>query len=139
VSHQSERLASELRDTNARLQTIIDSAVDGIIVIDSAGVVESFNRGAERLFGYPASEVVGRNVSILMPSPEHEEHDGYLERYLTTGHAKIIGTGREVPDPGPHPFVELEPGVRRALVALAGSGSRVVNPRIASEKRWLGP
>jgi len=88
--------AVELRDTNARLQSIIDSAVDGIIVIDSRGRIEAFNRGAERLFGYPASEVIGRNVSMLMPSPDHEQHDGYLSRYLSTGEAKIIGIGREV-------------------------------------------
>jgi two-component system sensor kinase FixL len=89
--------AVELRDTNARLQSIIDSAVDGIIVIDSRGRIEAFNRGAERLFGYPTSEVIGRNVSMLMPSPDHEQHDGYLSRYLATGEAKIIGgAGREV-------------------------------------------
>ena len=88
--------ATELRDTNARLQSIIDSAVDGIIVIGATGLIESFNRGAERLFGYPASEVIGRNVSLLMPSPDHEQHDGYLARYLATGAAKIIGVGREV-------------------------------------------
>jgi PAS domain S-box-containing protein len=88
--------AVELRDTNARLQSIIDSAVDGIIVIDSRGRIEAINRGAERLFGYPASEAIGRNVSMLMPSPDHEQHDGYLSRYLTTGAAKIIGVGREV-------------------------------------------
>jgi len=85
-----------LRDSNARLQSVIDSAVDGIIVIDAKGRIESFNRGAERLFGYPGSEVIGRNVSMLMPSPHHEEHDGYLAAYLTSGKAKIIGTGREV-------------------------------------------
>ena len=96
MSDQSERLASELRDTNARLQTIIDSAVDGIIVIDSAGVVESFNRGAERLFGYPAVDVIGRNVSLLMPSPDREQHDHYLAQYLATGDARIIGIGRDV-------------------------------------------
>jgi two-component system, LuxR family, sensor kinase FixL len=84
---------------NARtqvLQTILDTAVDGIIVIDATGLIESFNRGAERLFGYPASDVIGRNVSVLMPSPDHERHDDYLARYLSTGEAHIIGLGREV-------------------------------------------
>ena len=93
---QVERRASELRDSNARLQSIIDSAVDGIIVIDASGRIESFNHGAERLFGFRGAEVVGRNVNVLMPSPDHEQHDGYLARYLTTGTAKIIGIGREV-------------------------------------------
>lgn len=91
-----EARAAELRDSNERLRSIIDSAVDGIIVIDAKGRIESFNRGAERLFGYPESEVAGRNVSMLMPSPYHEEHDHYLSRYLATGTAKIIGIGREV-------------------------------------------
>jgi PAS domain S-box-containing protein len=93
---QMDARAAELRDSHARLQSIIDSAVDAIIVIDANGRVESFNRGAERLFGYPAAEVIGRNVSILMPSPDREQHDHYLARYLTTGEAKIIGIGREV-------------------------------------------
>jgi PAS domain S-box-containing protein len=90
------RSTQDLGDANARLRSIIDSAVDGIIVIDSRGRIESFNPGAQRLFGYPESEVIGRNVSILMPSPYREEHDGYLEQYLKTGAARIIGTGREV-------------------------------------------
>ncbi len=88
--------AADLRESNERLRSIIDSAVDGIIVIDDRGRIEAFNRGAERLFGYPASEVVGRNVNMLMPSPDHEGHDGYLARYLATGAAKIIGAGRQV-------------------------------------------
>jgi PAS domain S-box-containing protein len=79
-----------------RLDAILDMTVDGIIVIDAKGRIEAFNRGAQDLFGYHEDEVRGRNVSILMPSPHHEQHDGYLERYLTTGEAKIIGIGREV-------------------------------------------
>ena len=87
---------AELRDSTARLQSIIDSAVDGIIVIDTGGRIESFNQGAERLFGYPGAEAIGRDVSMLMPSPDHEQHGGYLARYLATGDAKIIGIGRQV-------------------------------------------
>ena len=85
-----------LRDSNAHRQSVIDSAVDGIIVIDSGGRIEAFNSAAKRLFGYSESEVLGRNINMLMPSPYHEEHDAYIQRYLTTGHARIIGIGREV-------------------------------------------
>ena len=101
--HRTEDLQAEvaartadLQDLNARLRSIINSAVDGIIVIDGRGRIESFNPGAERLFGYTQAEVVGENVSMLMPAPYREEHDGYIGRYQTTGRAKIIGIGREV-------------------------------------------
>jgi two-component system sensor kinase FixL len=79
-----------------RLDAIINTTVDGIIVIGNRGLVEEFNRGAERLFGYTAAEVIGRNVKMLMPSPYHEEHDAYLSRYMSAGQKKIIGIGREV-------------------------------------------
>ena len=89
-------LEERLRSSEARWRAVFDSAVDGIIVIDSAGRIEAYNAGAARLFGYADHEVLGRNVNMLMPSPYREEHDGYLARYLETGMQKIIGTGREV-------------------------------------------
>jgi len=79
-----------------RLSAIINTTVDGIIVIDAHGIIEGFNAGAERLFGYPAADVIGQNVNLLMPPPVRGEHDDYLQRYLATGHASIIGKGRAV-------------------------------------------
>lgn len=94
----SRRVAVEdaLRKSEERLRSIVESAVDGIIVIDDHGLIEAFNPSAERLFGYNVNEVVGRNVSLLMPSPDRERHDSYIQRYLTTGEQQVIGIGREV-------------------------------------------
>jgi PAS domain S-box-containing protein len=93
---QRRQAASALRDSAERLRAILETAVEGIITIDERGFIESFNRAAERIFGYQAKEVIGRNVSVLMPSPHREQHDSYLGNYLHTGHAKIIGIGREI-------------------------------------------
>ena len=87
---------SELHDAAARLRGIVETAVDGIITIDHRGIVETINPAAERIFGYSASEVIGRNVSVLMPEPYRSEHDGYIEHYHKTGERRIIGIGREV-------------------------------------------
>lgn len=94
VEHQ--RAKTDLRDQNARLRAIFDSAVEGIITIDEAGIIESFNPAAEEMFGYSAAEAVGKNISILMPDPYHREHDQYLREFQQTGKRNIIGTGREV-------------------------------------------
>ena len=97
MAHEAHRTAAASANARAeRLDAILNTTTDGIIVIDANGAIEAFNRGAEQLFGYPESEVTGRNVSLLMPSPHHEEHDHYLDRYLRTGEARIIGVGREV-------------------------------------------
>ncbi len=78
------------------LQSILDTVPDAIILIDDAGVIQSFSAAAERMFGKSAAEVLGQNVSRLMPSPYCEAHDGYIARYLATGERRIIGLGRVV-------------------------------------------
>jgi PAS domain S-box-containing protein len=85
-----------LEDREQRLQAIVNTAIEGIITIDARGVVESMNHAAEKMFGYCADEIVGRNVSQLMPEPHRSEHDRYLSRYLASGQARIIGVGREL-------------------------------------------
>jgi len=93
---QRQKAASKLRDSAERLRAILETAVEGIITIDERGIIESFNLAAEKIFEYKPREVIGKNVSILMPSPHRERHDGYIGNYIRTGHAKIIGIGREV-------------------------------------------
>lgn len=86
----------QLSDSEARTRAILDAAVDAILTIDARGAHRVAESAAVRLFGYPADELIGHNVNILMPAPFHEEHDGYPQNYLRTGERKIIGIGREV-------------------------------------------
>ncbi len=79
----------------ARFEATLNAAVDGLVIIDQWGSIEVFNRAAERIFGYRAEEVIGRNVKMLMPDPWQREHDQYLRNYMRTGVPKIIGIGRE--------------------------------------------
>jgi two-component system sensor kinase FixL len=89
-------MALALEAAEARLRSILQTVPDAMIIIDERGRIESFSATAERLFGYSMAEVAGRNVSQLMPSPDREQHDSYLERYLATGERRIIGIGRIV-------------------------------------------
>jgi len=87
---------SQFSDDALRLKAIIDTASDGIIIIDDRGIMELINPAAAKLFGYQIEEITGHNISILMPEPHRSAHDHYINNYLTTGEAKIIGIGREV-------------------------------------------
>lgn len=87
---------AELRDSATRIQTILNTVADSIITINERGIIETFNPAAEHLFGFTAVEAIGQNVSMLMPEPYRSQHDGYLEHYLTTGKANVIGIGREI-------------------------------------------
>jgi len=91
-AHASRALA----EREAHLLSIYDTAPDALIVIDENGIMQSYSAAAERMFGWSASEVLGRNVKMLMPSPFRAQHDGYLNRYLDTGERRIIGIGRIV-------------------------------------------
>ena len=88
--------AQALVEAEARNQAVLDTIVDGVITIDERAVIESANPAACRIFGYEATELIGRNVSVLMPEPFQGEHDEYMNHYLRTGERRIIDIGREV-------------------------------------------
>src|SRR5262249_55668329 len=94
----TERKSAEraLRESAGRMRALIETAVDGAILIDARGVVLMFNPACEKLFGYFADEVIGKNVKMLMPEPYRHEHDGYIANYLDTRKPKTIGIGCEV-------------------------------------------
>jgi two-component system sensor kinase FixL len=97
--HRSQEAAEALQhlaEREAHLQSILDTMPDAMIVIDDNGVIMSFSAAAERLFGWAATEVLGHNVSMMMPSPYRDQHDGYIDRYKATGERRIIGIGRVV-------------------------------------------
>jgi len=96
VTASIRRVEQDLIVREAHLKSILDTVPDAMIVIDERGTLISFSRAAERLFGYQARDVIGRNVKLLMPLSYRENHDGYLERYARTGEKRIIGIGRVV-------------------------------------------
>lgn len=85
-----------LRDSEARMRAVFETAADGIITIDARGLIERINPAAERMFGYAEAELAGRNVAVLMPAPDRDRHDGYLRNFIRSGERRIIGKGREV-------------------------------------------
>ena len=91
-----DRAKEELAVSQARIHALFEAAVDCIISIDQAGLIQMINPAGEKLFGYKASELIGKNVKLLMPSPYRDDHDRYLSQYLQTGEKRIIGIGREV-------------------------------------------
>jgi PAS domain S-box-containing protein len=92
VSHRTQAL----RAKHEHLQAVWNSAFDAIVTIDSQGQIETVNRAAEKMFGYSSVEMIGQNISMLMPSPYSHEHDGYLQRFLATGEPRILNAPREL-------------------------------------------
>ncbi|MBY6261632.1 bifunctional diguanylate cyclase/phosphodiesterase [Azospirillum sp. 412522] len=90
-----DRIAEFVIRRDAFVATLLDAAVDGIIVSDRSGIIRSINRACCRLFGYEDSELIGRNMAILMPPPFSRDHDRYIDTYRRTDRAKIIGIGRD--------------------------------------------
>lgn len=95
-SHMSDQSQDSLEDLALRFKAVVDTAIDGIITIDSVGIVETINEAGANLFGYEPHEIIGRNIKMLMPTPHREKHDGYIDNYKKTGDKRIIGIGRVV-------------------------------------------
>ncbi|WP_245593467.1 PAS domain-containing sensor histidine kinase [Azospirillum halopraeferens] len=136
---ERRRAEAEMREREARLASILETVPDAIVIIDEGGLVVSFSPAAERLFGYTAADMMGQNVSLLMPSPYREQHDAYLARYIATGERRIIGIGRVVSgrraDGSVFPM-ELAVGeVRTAGRRLFTGFVRDLTERQATEKR----
>jgi PAS domain S-box-containing protein len=93
---ERRRAEEALHSSMARHRALLEAAVDGILTIDAQGTIQSANPAVETIFGYREEELLGKNVNVLMPSPDHERHDEYLARYHRTGEKRIIGSGREV-------------------------------------------
>jgi diguanylate cyclase (GGDEF)-like protein/PAS domain S-box-containing protein len=128
------RAESTLRDSEAKHRTVVDNIVDGVIVIDERGIIESFNGSAERIFGYSSDEARGQNVSMLMPEPYHSEHDQYVQTYTNGGPKKIIGIGREVE--GRRKDGEIFPlDLAVSEITLDGHRAFVGIPRDISERK----
>ncbi|MBV9287539.1 MAG: PAS domain S-box protein, partial [Hyphomicrobiales bacterium] len=93
---ERRRAEEARRESEARMRAVIDGVADAIVTIDERGTIQSLNTATTAMFGYGADELIGRNVKMLSPEPHRSQHDGYIERYLRTGEARIVGSNREV-------------------------------------------
>ncbi len=138
----------ELAALAERLQAILNTAADAIVTVDYGGVITSVNPGVERMFGYRAVELLGRNISVLMPAPYCDEHDAYMARYLRTRQTHIIGVGREVVGrhkDGSHfpvglaisevEHLQLFTGIMRDIRAMKELQSQVLEIAAAEDRR----
>ena len=127
---------------NADLQALLDACVDAIVIIDHRGIIETFNRAACRIFGYTEDELIGRNVSVLMPDPDDQQHDQYLERYVQTREPHVIGIGRDVVakrrDGSQFPAA-LSIGEITAVASRASSGFSMTSADAARRKNSAVP
>jgi len=141
-SEQATREANaKLHDSETRSRAMLDNVDEGIVAINESGLIETFNPAAERIFGYVKSEIIGQNVSLLMPEPERSQHDGHMKRYLETGESKVLGFVREVAGMRRNGIVfplelktsEFRVEGRRLFIASA----RDISARKAAEERIL--
>ncbi len=138
----------ELNESVAKINSIVDTVLEGIITINENGIIESFNNEAEKIFGYTRTEVIGQNVKMLMPEPYHDNHDGYLDNYKRSGINKVIGIGREVvgkrKDGTTFPLdlavseviclnKRLFTGIVRDITSLKESEKKLIDARIQAE------
>ena len=93
---RNQEIVRDLQESEGKIRAILETVVDGIITIDGNGLIQSANPAVEGIFGYRLSELVGRNVNMLMPEPDHSNHNSYLRNYMTSGERRAIGKGREV-------------------------------------------
>ena len=89
VMTMPDDIEKQLDEVTRRFRSLMDNCVDAMIIIDEDGTILDFNPAAEKIFQYPAADIVGRNVSQLMPEPDRSAHDGYIRNYLNSGDAKI--------------------------------------------------
>ena len=96
MSKSLQNYITDIKENNQHTETILENVIDGIITINTKGIVLSYNKSAEKIFGYKPEEIIGENVNKLMPSNDFSRHDAYLARYMKTGKGRMIGAGSEV-------------------------------------------